>query len=611
MGRIHVLNDLVVNRIAAGEVVERPASVVKELVENSLDAGARSVEIVLSAGGRRLIRVADDGEGMDRDDALLALERHATSKLRSHTDLEQIQTLGFRGEALPSIAAVSRFLLRTAIERAVGTEIEVRGGRILEVREVVASRGTVVEVASLFFNTPGRRKFLKSEATELAHAVRAVTRYALARCDVRFRVEHDGRVLLDAGPTTDPLARIAAIYGADLAETLLPVEFRRGNLGVRGRVARPADATGRKDLQNVFVNGRAVQDRVLAHAISEAYGNTVSRDRRPAVFLFVEIDRALLDVNVHPQKTEVRFARSWEVHDGVREAIGAALAVLPAIPSYSDLRSGAGARAETADAAAAAFRYLELHEGPRTADEPSSRPAPRSAAPSVELPWRSGVGTPPEVGEGVDEPSAAHAGPEASGPLAERHTVALAQLRESYILAQDDSGLLVVDQHAAHERVLFERYLADAEENRVEIQRLLFPVMVDLPPHERVLLEEEAEEFARLGFLLEPFGGNSIRMDAVPAVAADLDPAELLRTLIGEAGRTRAASSGIAELRRKLVTTAACHAAIKIRHPLAREGMQGLLDDLFRASNPTTCPHGRPILFRFPLEELERAFRRR
>ncbi len=577
MGRIQVLDDQLVNRIAAGEVVERPASVVKELLENSLDASARRIEITVGSGGRQLIRVADDGEGMDRDDALLALERHATSKLGSGRDLEGIATLGFRGEALPSIAAVSRFLLRTAPGDGRGTEIDVRGGRIQAVREIGAPRGTSVEAASLFFNVPARRKFLKSQATELAHITRLVTRYALVRPDLRLRLDHDGKNLVDLPVASDRGERIEQIHGPEFRRKVLPFEATRDGLALRGFAGRPVDTSPRRDAQHLFVNGRLVQDRVLAHAITEAYGNTVPRDRFPAVFLFVEIDPRQVDVNVHPQKNEVRFARAGEVHDAVRDALAGALAHEAAVPTYGQLRpSWEG----TAPVARAALRYLEVREG---AAEPSRVPvAPASLLEGAE-------------GEAAERPRA----------------VPLAQYRDSYIIAQDDEGLLLVDQHAAHERVLFERYLAAAEENRVEVQRLLFPVTLDLPPHERVVLEEEAAELARLGFCVDPFGGSSVRIDGVPALASDLDPGGLLRELLGEAARTRAAAAGIEQLRRRLVTTAACQAAIKIHHPLNAESMQGLLDDLFRASNPTTCPHGRPVLFRFTLEEIERTFRRR
>jgi DNA mismatch repair protein MutL len=573
LGKIRVLDDHLINRIAAGEVVERPASVVKELVENALDAGARRVGIAVVSGGKHAIRVEDDGAGMDRDDALLALERHATSKLRSPGDLETVGTLGFRGEALPSIAAVSRMLLRTAAEEGQGTEIEVRGGRIAGVRPVSCPRGTTVSAASLFFNVPARRKFLRSETTELAHVVRFTTRCALARPEVAFRLDHGTRTLLDA-PAEEPFAvRLRRVLGADLAARLVPFSLERGGMRVRGFAGRPAEAGPGRNAQHLFVNGRVVSDRVLLHAVTEAYRNTVARDGHPPIVLFLEVPPDTLDVNVHPQKAEVRFSATREVHDLVRDAVVGTLAEGRAVPAYGELRRSA----------ASAHALAE----PRL-------PAAGSAWIAAEM------------------PAASVASATLEAPAEEVPAVrALAQYRESYIVAEDGDGLVLVDQHAAHERILFERYLAQAERNRVEIQRLLFARTLELGLHERTLLEDEADEFRRLGFLVEPFGGETVRIDGVPAVAADLDPGALLRELLGEAAQVRAAAAGIDALRLRLVTTAACKAAIKIHHALTREGMQRLLDDLFRTGNPTTCPHGRPLVFRLPLAEIERTFHRR
>ncbi len=581
MGRIRVLDDHLVNRIAAGEVVERPAAVVKELVENSLDAGATSIEVRVEDGGRRRIVVADDGEGMERDDAILALERHATSKLRSFEDLAAIATLGFRGEALPSIAAVSRFLLRTAARDGFGTEIEVQAGRIAGVREVERGRGTTTEVGGIFFNVPARRKFLRAAPTELAHIVRTVTHYALAHPGVRFVLEHEGRRLIDAAKADDRAERIAQVHGRELAAKMLPFEATHSGIRVSGFAGRPVDALGRRDVQHVFVNGRLVQDRVLAHAISAAYGNTLARGLYPAMLLFVDIDPSRVDVNVHPQKTEVHFDRSSDVHDAVRAAVASALSHETAVPHLQDLRPGTSA-APLSSVAAALTRYEAVAESATTAY------VARDLAPAPSL---------------LDEGSAA------VDPG--RRAVPLAQYKDSYIVAQDRDGILLVDQHVAHERVLFERFLAEAERGDIHVQRLLFPKTIELSPEEMVVFAAEAEEFGRLGFLLEPFGGNAVKLDGVPAFAKDVPPDRLLRELLGEAATTRSAATGADELRRRLVTSASCQAAIKVNYPLAREGMQRLLDDLFQTENPTTCPHGRPIIFRLTLDEIERAFRRR
>jgi DNA mismatch repair protein MutL len=565
LGRIRVLPDRMINRIAAGEVVERPASVLKELVENSIDSGARSIEIQLRGGGKRLIRVIDDGCGMDRDDALLALERHATSKLSQPQDLEAIATLGFRGEAISSIAAVSRFVLKTALENGVGTEIEVQGGKILVVSEAGLPRGTSIDVERLFFNVPARRKFLRTDGTELSHCVKLVTHYALAHAGIRFRLRQDDRQLINVEPREERLERISALYGSSFVEKLAPFGRSLGGLCVSGFAGRPADALPRRDRQHFFVNGRVVQDRVLSHAVAAAYSNTMPRGRFPALFLFVELDPELVDVNVHPRKSEVRFRHSAPVHDAVRDALAAALSHEAVVPQLSDLRP------------AAASPY----------------------APGVARALSSFLGT--------AEPAAR---PPTAETLEQRATP-VAQYKDSYIIAQDHQGLVIVDQHAAHERVLFERYLAEAERNDVEVQKLLFPVTVELAAHEYLLVEREADELRRLGFLLEPFGGNTVRMDGVPALAADLDPESLLRELLGEAWRARSAAIDVDALRRRLVTTAACQAAIKVNQTLNRASMQGLLDDLFETVSPSTCPHGRPLLFRLTLAELERAFDRR
>jgi DNA mismatch repair protein MutL len=598
VGRIRVLDDPTVNRIAAGEVVERPASVVKELIENSLDAGSRAIDVRVLAGGRRLIRVADDGSGMDRDDALLALERHATSKLDGTTDLHAIDSLGFRGEALPSIAAVSRFTLQTAQEDGNGTEVEVRGGKIIAVREVAIPRGTNVEVAGLFFNVPARRKFLRAEATELSHVVRWVARYALAYREVRFRLEHGPRVMLEAAPAESLVDRIREVYG-QLSDRLLPFSMDWPGLRVHGLAGRPVESSPRRDGLQLFVNGRAVQDRVLAHAVREAYGNTMPRGRHPVAFVFVEIEPEAVDVNVHPQKTEVRFSRSGSVHDGVREAVASALSREGAVPDLSDLRPSGTAPSAADSIAASALSYFDSQR--------ESTASEQSREASANVPYGRGPGGAAAAGQGTLLA-------EGPGVVAQPRVapwVPLAQYRDSYIVAEDRDGLVLVDQHAAHERVLFERYLEDAEEDRVEIQRLLFPLTLELAPDRAVVLEEELGEFRRLGFTIEPFGGHSFRVDGVPSVLGDLEAGPCLEELLGEAASTRSATAGVANLRRKLITSAACQAAIKINHPLTDAGMGQLLTDLAATENPTTCPHGRPILFRLGLDEIERGFRRR
>jgi len=414
-------------------------------------------------------------------------------------------------------------------------------------------------------------------------------------------VAHGDRRLLDLAPAADLRERITQIHGPEFTAKLMPFEGQLGGVEVRGMAGRPVDALPRRDAQHFIVNGRAVQDRVLSHAVSQAYHNTMPPGRHPALFLDVRIPAEEVDVNVHPQKTEVRFRHGSAVHDLVRDSLGAALGTRGVVPNLTDLRPAAMEPRATA-VREATLNYLGSHPV-------------RAETPTTLLREPAGQGHSPVAREqaAAQAPSHSPEQPERSLDVGqrERQAVPLAQFRDSYIVAEDLDGLVLVDQHAAHERVLFEKYLADAEQNRVEVQRLLLPVTVELAPHERVVLDEELGEFARLGFLVEPFGNDAVRLDGVPAIATDLDPEALFRELLGGAARSSAAVADVAQVRLKLVTTAACKAAIKINHSLTTAGMQALLDDLYATNNPTTCPHGRPILFRLTLEEIERAFRRR
>ncbi len=602
MGLIRPLADSLINRIAAGEVVERPASVVKELVENSLDSGATSIAVTLAAGGKRSVLVRDDGSGMDRDDALLAVERHATSKLFEAGDLSTIRTLGFRGEALSSISAVSSFLLRTSVGGERGTEVEVRGGRIRSVRDVAGPRGTSIRVERLFFNVPARRKFLRTEATELSHIVRVVTRLALAHPAVGFRLEQQGRPLLQAEACEGRRERIAQIFGGELVDKLLPFAGNEPGLAVEGFAGRPLDALPRREGQHLLVNGRAVQDRTLWHAVSEAYDNTLPRGRFPMLFLFLEVDPDRVDVNVHPRKIEVRFSDTRRVHDLVRDSILASLSHRAVVPDLGDLRPAAASlRTSGAPRGWSGSHEMPLSRAGGGATSLGEPVAPRSCGPrSTPLPPSDAQPDLIQAAAALDD-----------APLALRQAAPLAQYRDSYIVAQDLEGLLLVDQHAAHERVIFERYLEEAGRNAVQVQPLLFPVTCDLAPDERVLFEEQKEELRRLGFVVEPFGSTTVKIEGVPALAAKLEPEAMLRELLGEAARARSAAADVDGLRHRLVTSAACQAAIKVNYPLTRETMQALLDDLFATVSPSTCPHGRPTIFRLSLDEIERAFRRR
>ncbi len=591
VSRIQRLPEHVIDRIAAGEVVERPASIVKELLENSLDAGARDIRIQLGNGGKSNIVVDDDGHGMTAEDARLSVARHTTSKLRSSDDLEHITTFGFRGEALSSIAAVSVLQVRTQCEGFAGVELTLRGGEFETEREIAGPCGTRIQVDRLFFNVPARRKFLRADGTELAHIVRLITRTALARPETRFRLEHAGQTLFDTPSAADHAERLAQIFGRERAQRMIPFELESDGLKAHGFAGRPVESLPRRDSQHVFVNDRIVSDRVLQHAISAAYQETMPRGRYPALVLFLDVDPEIVDVNVHPQKREVRFSASQQVHETTRQAIRSALTAAEVIPTLSDLRPDRGdGPPPPGGIGDATLAYLQRHrDGPAAGSswavgEPRPSPTSRPATPLIDRPRVQ------------DDDGAA---------------MPLGQYLESYIVAQDREGLLLVDQHAAHERVLFEKYLADAESDVVEVQTLMFPLTLELSPDESSLLMAELDEFRRLGFRIEPFGGTTIQLRAIPAIAGGSEPTELIRELLGQAASATNATRDTSALRRRLITTAACHAAIKVNYPLSRPAMQRLLDDLFRVENPSTCPHGRPALFRLSLEEIERAFRRR
>lgn len=578
MGKIRILDERTANQIAAGEVVERPASVVKELVENALDAGATEIRIRVSRGGVEEIRVLDDGEGMDSGDLLLAVERHATSKLTRLDELSSLGTLGFRGEALPSIASVSLMTLESCPGASgEGHRLRVEGGSVLPPESVGHPRGTTVTVRSLFFNAPARRKFLRAASTETGHVADVVSRIALAHFDRRFLLEADGKTLVDAPPAAHRSERVRQIFGAGTADALIRFERQAGPYRVSGFASRPDFTRSSTRDQWLFVNGRAVRDRGILHAIAGAYHTLLPRGRHPFVLIFLEVPADRVDVNVHPAKWEVRIADSGAIHEMVRHAIRSALeeerplarldGLVPA-PVPAVATSGAGRR-ETQSL---------------------------SGAPSES--WEFSAGTP----GATTLFDAAGGGP--------RSLVPLGQYRESYILASDEEGLVIVDQHAAHERVLYEQILREAEERSARRQALLFPLTLEMDPARSRCLEEGREDLERLGFLLEPFGPRTFLVREVPALLGNADPAALLRDLADDFEGTAGARS-LEKVRDRLAATTACHAAVKVDFPLTPEKMSYLLQELFRTSSPMTCPHGRPVLLRLSHRELEKSFHRR
>ena len=564
------LPDDLVSKIAAGEVVERPASVVKELVENALDAGARSVSIEIEAGGKSLVRVRDDGSGMERGDAELALERHATSKLRELADLQTIATHGFRGEALPSIASVSHLLLRTRAEgSSAGTEVEVRHGRLAHVRDSGHPRGTTVEVRDLFGGVPARRKFLRADATESGHVAEAVTLLALARPLTGFVLRSGGRTLLEAPPVEGLADRLYQLLGSDADRDLLAVEGGDSWVRVRGFVSRPDRAASARASLRLFVNGRAVRDRALSKAVAEAYRATGAKQPRFEAFLFVEVPTHLVDVNVHPAKSEVRFADPRIVFTAVERAVREALVT-----------------------------------GTRLAP---SAPAPRTDAVREAVEAYVAGEAPSDFRRIVPGSAAAHAAPSllrTGGPTV------LGQHRNTYIVATDGEALLLVDQHTAHERVRFEALLARLESRAVESQLLLAPLVVKLAPRLLAVLEASVEMLRELGYDVEPFGGGALRVAAVPALLIGQDPGAGLSAILRDLLERETSDWAVADGRERLAATLACHSAVRAGQALGADAMRVIVRDLGAARHPTLCPHGRPTSIRIPREDLSRWFGR-
>jgi DNA mismatch repair protein MutL len=579
VSRISRLPTDLANQIAAGEVVERPASVVKELVENAVDAGARRIVIHVELGGKKLVRVEDDGEGMEPEDARLAIERHATSKIRRAEDLAAIQTLGFRGEALPSIASVSHFLLRTCARgRQSGAEVRVNGGVVSAVVEVAAAEGTVIEVADLFYNLPARRKFLKSDAAESAQVSRVTTQLALAYPEVGFTLTSAGRTVLQCPPVGSLRDRLYQIYGE--REDLLEVGKEAGGLRVSGYAAALTEQGPTRGTQHVFVNRRIVKDRTIAHAIVDAYSVASIRERSPEVHLFLEMPPDMVDVNVHPTKAEVRFRNQSLVHEVVRRSLQEALGRGDA--PQLQLRPVAG------DVVAAAPTLPDVLGGGRFASRWMPPPSP----------W-----TPPAAAGAGELTAAVPAG------AAVRPMIPLGQFRDTFIVAVDDEGVAIIDQHVAHERVLFERVMQRLSTGPLESQRLLVPLLIDLPPAGRDTLIARAPEVARLGFDIEPFGDATVRVSAVPALLEAGDSAKALLALADDLeGLDRGAD--VQEALRRLAATTACHAAVKANYPLTWEKMTHILEELRATAYSTVCPHGRPVMLRLTRREIEKNFER-
>jgi DNA mismatch repair protein MutL len=665
MGKIHVLPERVANQIAAGEVVERPASVVKELLENALDAGSTRIRIQVEAGGKKLIKITDNGCGMVRDDAMLAFERHATSKIKDTEDLLTIATLGFRGEALPSIASVARLHLETrAEEEAAGTVLEINGGKMIRVEEAGLPLGTSITIRDLFFNTPARKKFLRAESTELSHIASLVTHYALAHPEKHFELHSATNALLVAPPVADHRERVYQLFGRETLDQLIPLAavqplermglpqpppWRRtaetvahDSVGVEGdasRTATPADFgevrlhgfVSKPEIQKlnrnsiyIFVNGRLIRDRLIQHAITEAYRNILAPTVFPVVLLFLEMPTGEVDVNVHPSKTEVRFRQQTVIHDFVRESIRAALMKARPVPQFlteigaqptatPGLSSPAGGQGGTLPAA--------WHDLGDSVAGGFSLQAPSAPAGTARLDFDGGIAV---------DANAAVSLARAPGPAVPDHGCAppivqevqtaptleslrtlrpLGQIRNSFILAVNEDGLWIIDQHVAHERVLFERILRQRSAQRVESQRLLMPLVVELTPAQQAIFAEIADELAHNGFEAEPFGSRSVAVKVAPA-GVDASQVEHMLNEIFEQLTREEQAINLEAVRTRIAASIACHAAIKVNMPLEQNKMEWLLAELAKAEHPMTCPHGRPVVLRYSMQDIQKAFKR-
>ena len=613
--RIRLLPDQLINRIAAGEVVERPSAVLKELLENSLDAGADQVDIEVSGGGKRLISVRDNGCGMDEDDLLLCLERHATSKIGAEADLMNIKTLGFRGEALPSIGAVSDLAITSAVEGGEGRKITLAAGRLLGLAPAAANRGTTVEVRNLFYNVPARRKFLKSDRTEGAHLLDIAQSYALSRAGLRLTFRDNGREVLAVEGRHDFQTRVFKVLGRGAAEGLTPLAWEREGLKISGWLGAPDHLLSSTARLFIYVLGRPVRDRLLNRALADGYGRLLSRGAWPAAVIFLDLDPAEVDVNVHPAKAEVRFRRPSAVFSALAEAVAGAVGRTPQASSpWTEARPEPAAPPGPAPPGPA----RPAPPRPPWLDD-DFEPPPGPLAEPLRPPWPDEAPAETLIGAPSAEPS--RPGPErpapSDGPNFEPLRP-LAQLYHSYILAEGARGLYLVDQHAAHERLLFNRLKRELARTPLPSQTLLLPETLELPPQEARAAEKLRPHLARLGFELEPFGeGGDFLLRGAPAVLGREDPRPPLMEILG-AGRSQLAALDGAGLKEALEALAdswlyslACRAAIKAGEKMSLEAMARLLEDMAREPHGAYCPHGRPAIQLIERGTIERRFDRR
>ena len=666
MGRIHVLSETVANQIAAGEVVERPSSVVKEMLENSLDAAATRIKIVVEAGGKKLIQITDNGCGMVRDDAMLAFERHATSKIKKAEDLLSVATLGFRGEALPSIASVSRLRLETrAQEEESGTVVEINGGRIARVEEAGLPAGTSITVRDLFYNVPARKKFLKSESTELSHIASLVTHYALAHPEKHFELHSSTNAMLVAPPVAGYSERVYQVFGKETLDQLIPVASRQaleriglpqpppwrrkevldeedeaakdpGEMRIHGFVSKPEIQKLNRNSIFIFVNGRLIRDRLVQHALTEAYRNIIPPTVYPVVLLFLELPVAEVDVNVHPSKTEVRFRQQTVMHDFVRDTVRAALMKARPVPQFvAEMRAHATA-SQALTPGAQPWEPSTAATVQELASVDFALHAPLPPPISERLQFDGGIAVQANaaipVARGLENapllPSQAERIPapneiipndgcapaldvaDAEPSLSSLATLRpLGQIRNSFILAVNEDGLWIIDQHVAHERVLFERLLKQRATQKIESQRMLMPIALELSPAQQAVFTEISDELQHNGFEVEPFGARSVAVKIAPAGIEASAVERMLHELLDEFSREEQ-SLNLEKIRTRIAASIACHAAIKVNMPLEQNKMEWLLAELAKTDHPMSCPHGRPVVLRYSVKDIQKAFKR-
>lgn len=605
MSKIRILSDALASQVAAGEVVERPAAVIRELMENSLDAGATNISVEVQRGGTAMIRITDDGVGMDREDALLCIERHATSKIRTKEDLAAIATFGFRGEALPSIASVSRFRLATRQQESLsGTEVEIMGGKLSGVKDHGGAVGTVIEVRSLFFNVPARRKFLRTEATEYAHIEQQFRTHAIANSHVTFTLVRDGGVAFHLPGTQETLERIRGLAGDELANRLIKVErMESQGISVWGFIGGPGLSRSSRQQQITFLNGRPIESQPINYGLREGFHTTLMKGQYPVTFLFLEMNAEAFDINVHPAKKEVRFHDGFAVRDTVAKAVrhalenanklpeGRSASLRMITPAIVPPQQQSFALPSTVHSSSIAIlRQLEL--------EASSRPAPHPPG----KPFDTKIDSPPQP---LIENTPVYAPEKPTMPVFR----IIGVLHRLYVLMENTDGLVLMDQHAAHERVNFEKMRKAMEQGGVPSQRLLMPLMLQTSPRDGDILKRHLDSLARLGIEAEPFGTNTFKIEALPTFLKTDDPLAWLDQVIEELQSLSSKSSSL-RLGEDMIATTVCRHSVKANDKLSIPEIQALLEDLFACEMPYCCPHGRPTLIQMSIHELERKFGR-